>query len=92
VRGVFLIKGSLGYDVCVDDHDLKMDVSWTEANKLATRIAAGRAPGDGRGYGRCRHEGNKACFAAMECLRGPVRNDSEPRPQATNFFDAGGKP
>lgn len=69
-RGVFLVKAAFGYDVMVDGRLSGLDTSWTDADKLAKRIAAARPPGDGRGWGRCQHAGSEACFDAWEHLPG----------------------
>jgi hypothetical protein len=71
VKGIFLHQSSFGYTVHIDGHTMDLDVSWTEADKLATDIASLRNKSgkyDGRGYARCRHEGNSACFHAQEHL------------------------
>lgn len=71
MKGIFLYRSHFGYTVHIDDHTMDLDVSWSEANKLATDIAALRNKSgrfDGRGYARCRHKGNKACFDALEHL------------------------
>jgi hypothetical protein len=70
-RGVFLYKSTMGYTVCVDKQVLPMDVSWSEADRTAKKIAKGRRPGDGRGYARCRHPGNDACSKAWHHIEPP---------------------
>lgn len=67
-RGVFLHRSDFGYTVTVDGVNLDLDVAWHKADQLAKHIASLRKPGDGRGYARCRHEGNKACFDAWQHL------------------------
>lgn len=71
MKGVFLYRASTGYTVHVDGHTMDLDVTWSEANNLARRIAALRNKSgkyDGRGFARCRHAGNSACFDAHEHL------------------------
>ena len=71
MKGIFLYKSQMGYTVHIDDHTMDLDVSWSEANKLAKDIAALRNKSGrfvGRGFARCRHEGNRACFEALEHL------------------------
>jgi len=68
MRGIFIIRSGAGYSVQVDGTDLKLEVSWSVADKLAQHIARLRKPGDGRGYARCRHDNNKLCFDAEEHL------------------------
>lgn len=71
MKGIFLYRASFGYTVHIDGHTMDLDVSWSEANALAREIARLRNKSgryDGRGYARCRHDGNKACFDALEHL------------------------
>jgi hypothetical protein len=71
MRGVFLYRSGFGYTVHVDGVTLDLDVSWSKANNLARHIAVLRKPGDGRGYARCRHDGNELCWKAGEHLEVP---------------------
>ena len=71
--GVFLIKSKMGYSVLVDKEALPMDVSWSEADRIAKAIAKSRRPGDGRGYARCRHPGNEKCFEVWHHIDAAVR-------------------
>lgn len=68
-RGVFLVRGPMGYRVLVDGQYQTEDLSWNEADQRARVIAELRPPGDGRGYARCKHPGRTACFDEQECLR-----------------------
>ncbi len=71
MKGIFLYTSTHGYTVHIDGHTMDLDVSWSDANRLATEIAALRnkcGKFDGRGYARCRHDNNDACFDAMEHL------------------------
>lgn len=56
-RGVFMIRGQMGYSVMVDGFDLGIDTSWSDANALCQVIATRRPPGDEMGYGIGFHTG-----------------------------------
>lgn len=50
-RGVFMVRSEHGYDVQVDGTDLKLDLHYGEAFRLATEIGIKRAVADERGFG-----------------------------------------
>ena len=62
-RGVFIVRAVFGHSIVVDGNDLGLDGSWDQVDQICSQIAALRKPGDGRGYARCRHDGNDMCWA-----------------------------
>ena len=73
MRGIFVYKSTMGYTVHMDGHTLDLDLSWSEASELAKELARLRIKSgiwDGRGFARCTHAGNEACFKAEMHLTG----------------------